>query len=62
MLLVDLKPSDAELNKLEQHTPFTWRSEQASIENIDGYICYLVDADFLPYGKEVAVSNHQRQR
>ena len=58
----DWKPSDAQLNKMEQHPPFTWRSEQTSIEGIVGYICYLVGEDGLPYVNEGAVANHQRQR
>ena len=29
---------------------------------IDGYICYLVDKDSIPYDKEAAVTNHQMQR
>ena len=57
----DWKPSDAQFNKLKQHPPFTWRSEQISIEGIDGYICYLVDEDGLPYCKEAAVTNNQMQ-
>ena len=28
----DGKPSDAQLNKLEQHPLFTWKSEQTSFE------------------------------
>ena len=59
---LDQKPSDAQLNKLEQHPPFTCKSEQTSNEGIDSYICYLVEADGLPYGKEAAVTNHQMQR
>ena len=57
----DWKTTDAQLNKLEQHPHFTWRSEQTSIDSIDGYIC-LVDADCLLYGKEAAVTSHQKQR
>ena len=51
----DQKLSDAQLNILEQDPPFTWRSEQTSIKGIDGYICHLVDEDYLPYGKEAAL-------
>ena len=57
----DWKPSHAQLNKLKQH-PFSWRSEQTSNDSINGCICYLVDEDGLPYGKEAAVTNHQMQR
>ena len=34
---------------------------RASIEGINGYICYLVGKDGLPYGKEAAITNHQMQ-
>ena len=57
----DQNPLNAQLNKLDQHYPFIWRSEQVSIEGIGGYICYLLDEDRLCYGKEAAVTNHQMQ-
>ena len=57
----DQKPSNAQLNDLEQHPPFTWRSEQTNIDSINGCICYLVNEDELPHGKEAAVINHQMQ-
>ena len=50
------------MNKLEQYPPFTRRSEQTSIDGIEGYICYLVEVDGLPYGKKAAVTNHHMQR
>ena len=56
----DWKLSNALLNKLEQHSSFTWRSEKRSSEGNDSYICNLLDEDGLPYGKEAAVTNHQR--
>ena len=46
------------MNNLGQHPPFTWTSDQTNIDSINGYICYLVDEDGLPYGKEAAVTNH----
>ena len=53
------KPSNAQLNNMEQHPPFIWRSKQTSI---DGYICYLVDEDGPSHGKEAAVTNYDTER
>ena len=36
-------------------------SEQKHIDSINGYSCYCVDEDGLPYGNEAAVTNHQIQ-
>ena len=58
----DQKPSNAQLNELDKHPPFTWRSEQSSIDGINGYICYLVDEDGRLYCKDAAVTTHQIQR
>ena len=57
----DQKPSNVQLNNLEQHPPFTWRSEQTNIDDINGYICYFMIEDGLPYGKKAAVNYHQMQ-
>ena len=54
----DQKSSNIQLNIMEQHPHFTWRSEQTSIEGIDGYICYLLDEDGLLYGNKPAGTNH----
>ena len=56
------KSSNAQLNNLEQHSPFTCRSEQKNIDGINDCICCLVDEEGLPYGKVTAVTNHQMHR
>ena len=56
------KFANAQLNNLEQHPPFTWRSEQKTIQGISGYNCYSVDEDGVPYNKESVDTNHQMQR
>ena len=55
----DEKPLSHQLKYLVQCPPFTRRSMHESIEDISGHICYLVDEDGLPCGKEAAVTNHQ---
>ena len=56
----DQKPSNAQLNKIEQHPSFTWISEQRNIDSINGYICYLVKMGFL-LTKRLLLTNHQMQ-
>ena len=55
----DWKPSNAELNNLEQGHPFTWRSEQKMIEGIS---VYLANEDGTPYSKKAVATNHQIQK
>ena len=56
------KPFSAQLNKLEQHAPFTRRSDHEVTGVISDYICYLVDDDGVLYINEFAVTNHQLHR
>ena len=47
---------------MKQCPPFTWRSEQKMIEGINGFVCYLVYEDLVPYDKHSIVTNYQVQR
>ena len=47
---------------MEQHLPFVLRSEEINLDGSNAYICYLVDKDGFPYGKESVVPNHWMQR